>query len=208
MTFKVYINICASLILLSGIHTVISAQSADISAKKTGVATDHTASGNPVRVTSEEQSDSLSGMKRAEEGQGEKTVQRRSMSTIVQDDPCTNSFTNQTVSSTVSVLGCNILTVQNVTVTNSGNLSLAAPIEVVINGPFDVLQGGVLNVTGGGEPQPVTSDFTFYYDASGNRTSRVLGAEKHPAATADKKHPAGRNFHVKREMHIKSAEDE
>ncbi|MDR0573108.1 MAG: hypothetical protein LBG96_03600, partial [Tannerella sp.] len=98
-----------------------------------------------------------------------------SIPAAVQVNSCVNSFTDQTVSTTVSVSGCNILTVQNVTVTGSGNLSLSAPSEVVISGPFDVLSGGTLDVTGGGGPQ--TSDFTFTYDASGNRTSRTVGAD-------------------------------
>jgi hypothetical protein len=183
MIFKIYINVCTLLIFLSGIPAFISAQSADVPTKKSGGATYHNVSVAPVHVTSGEQDGSLPGTEQAEEGQSENSSgqqQSGSMPTAAQAGSCSNSFTNQTVSSTVSVLGCSILTVQNVTVTNSGNLSLSAPVEVIISGPFDVLSGGILDVTGGGEPQPVITDFTFYYDASGNRTSRVLGAAKHP----------------------------
>ena len=48
-----------------------------------------------------------------------------------------STYTNQTVSSSVSVLGCNTLAVQNVTVASNGNLSLSAPAQITINGPFE-----------------------------------------------------------------------
>jgi len=75
-----------------------------------------------------------------------------SLMSAIQLRSCVNTFTGQTVSSIVSVLGCNILTVQSVTVTGSGNLSLTAPAEVVINGPFDVSLGGILSVCDGSQP--------------------------------------------------------
>ena len=59
-----------------------------------------------------------------------------------------STYTNQTVSSSVSVLGCNTLAVQNVTVASNGNLSLSAPAQI----------------------------FTYTYDASGNRTTRQFSA--------------------------------
>ena len=57
-----------------------------------------------------------------------------------------STYTNQTVSSSVSVLGCNTLAVQNVTVASNGNLSLSAPAQITINGPFEVKSGGILNI--------------------------------------------------------------
>ena len=60
-----------------------------------------------------------------------------------------STYTNQTVSSSVSVLGCNTLAVQNVTVASNGNLSLSAPAQMI---------------------------FTYTYDASGNRTTRQFSA--------------------------------
>ena len=75
-----------------------------------------------------------------------------------------NTFTNQTVSSGMSILGCTTLAIQNVTVPSSGNLSLSAPAEVTINGPFEVKSGGVLNMQ---LSQQII--FNYIYDASGNR---------------------------------------
>ena len=57
-----------------------------------------------------------------------------------------STYSNQTVSSSVSVLGCNTLAVQNVTVASNGNLSLSTPAQITINGPFEVKSGGVLNM--------------------------------------------------------------
>ena len=83
-----------------------------------------------------------------------------------------NTFTNQTVSSGMSILGCTTLaiqnvTVQNVTVASNGNLSLSAPAQITINGPFEVKSGGVLNMQ---LSQQII--FNYIYDASGNRTTR------------------------------------
>lgn len=69
-----------------------------------------------------------------------------SLQTTIQTRACVNTFTNQTVSSYLYVLGCNTLVTQNITVTGSGNLSLGAPGVITINGPFDVQWGGQLNV--------------------------------------------------------------
>ena len=77
----------------------------------------------------------------------------------------------QTVSSSVSVLGCNTLAVQNVTVASNGNLSLSAPAQITINGPFEVKSGGILNIR-----QSQQMIFTYTYDASGNRTTRQFSA--------------------------------
>ena len=82
-----------------------------------------------------------------------------------------STYTNQTVSSSVSVLGCNTLAVQNVTVASNGNLSLSAPAQITINGPFEVKSGGILNIR-----QSQHMIFTYTYDASGNRTTRQFSA--------------------------------
>ena len=82
-----------------------------------------------------------------------------------------STYTNQTVSSCVSVLGCNTLAVQNVTVASNGNLSLSAPAQITINGPFEVKSGGILNIR-----QSQQMIFTYTYDASGNRTTRQFSA--------------------------------
>ena len=73
---------------------------------------------------------------------------------------CVSTYTNQTVSSSVSVLGCNTLAVQNVTVA-----------QITINGPFEVKSGGILNIR-----QSQQMIFTYTYDASGNRTTRQFSA--------------------------------
>ena len=54
---------------------------------------------------------------------------------------CVNTFENRTVSSTVSVQGCNTLIVKNVTITNNGDLTLSAPDAVLINGSFEAELG-------------------------------------------------------------------
>ena len=77
---------------------------------------------------------------------------------------CVSTYTNQTVSSSVSVLGCNTLAVQNVTVASNGNLSLSAPAQITINGPFENIR------------QSQQMIFTYTYDASGNRTTRQFSA--------------------------------
>ena len=81
------------------------------------------------------------------------------------------THTNQTVSSSVSVLGCNTLAVQNVTVASNGNLSLSAPAQITINGPLKRQSGGILNIR-----QSQQMIFTYTYDASGNRTTRQFSA--------------------------------
>lgn len=83
-----------------------------------------------------------------------------------------STYTNQTVSSSVSVLGCNTLAVQNVTVASNGNLSLfQLRQQITINGPFEVKSGGILNIR-----QSQQMIFTYTYDASGNRTTRQFSA--------------------------------
>lgn len=87
-------------------------------------------------------------------------------SQAVQASTCVNTFTNQTVSSQMSVVGCSALSVQNVTVTNKGDLYLYVPNGVTINNSFTVQTGGVFNI---GTESPKQTVFTFDYDASGNR---------------------------------------
>ncbi|MDO4702563.1 hypothetical protein [Tannerella sp.] len=105
-----------------------------------------------------------------------------SSSTVIQLRSCVNSFTNQTISSYQTVYGCNSLTVTNVKVLSGGNLSLMAPGEIIINGVFDVMKGGVLNVgttvNPPPPPPPAPSTFQYLYDASGNRVARRLGSVK------------------------------
>ena len=66
---------------------------------------------------------------------------------------CVSTYTNQTVSS------------------SNGNLSLSAPAQITINGPFEVKSGGILNIR-----QSQQMIFTYTYDASGNRTTRQFSA--------------------------------
>ena len=169
MNLNVHIILCALSAFLSGAN-MISAQSTDIGTKVSADSTYHDTTDALADATREMSSNRLPEIRGGKDA------------AAAQVNSCVNSFTDQTVSTTVSVSGCNILTVQNVTVTGSGNLSLSAPSEVVISGPFDVLSGGTLDVTGGGGPQ--TSDFTFSYDASGNRTSRLTGADAARKAAA------------------------
>ena len=90
---------------------------------------------------------------------------------VILATPCVSTFSNQTVNSFISVLGCSTLAVQYVTVTNTGNLSLSAPEAITINGNFEVKSGGVLNVF---KSTPQQKLFKYYYDASGNRISRQV----------------------------------
>lgn len=51
----------------------------------------------------------------------------------VETERCVDTYTNQTVLSSVSVLGCSTLIVKDVSVESNGNLSLSAPTEVTID---------------------------------------------------------------------------
>lgn len=79
---------------------------------------------------------------------------------------CVNTFSNQTVTSKISVVGCTTLSVQNVVVKNKGDLHFYAPGGVTINNTFTVESGGLFNI---GIEEPSQTVFTFDYDASGNR---------------------------------------
>lgn len=91
-------------------------------------------------------------------------------SSVVRAGSCINIFKDQIVTSAISVLGCDTLAVQNVTITNNGDLTLSAPGNITLNGPFMGELGSILNVKAG-ELQLV---FEFFYDASGNRTRRQI----------------------------------
>ena len=129
MKLKAYIKICLSLILLFAVNTIVLAQEANPITKESNDSIYQKKTGSQTEAVIDNKADSLL-----------KEIQTRA---------CVNTFTNQTVSTNVYVEGCNTLTVQNVTVASGGNLSLSAPSEVIINGTFDVLLGGVLNVGGG-----------------------------------------------------------
>lgn len=90
---------------------------------------------------------------------------------VLQAQSCVSSFTNQTVSTTLLVAGCTTLSVQQVTVTNTGNLTLTAPEYIAITGPFEVVAGGRLNIDIAEPPQEIKVR-RFYYDDSGNRIRR------------------------------------
>lgn len=99
------------------------------------------------------------------------TIKRESTNrtfTSVQPRGCINVFENKTVSSSMAVTGCSTLNIQNVTVTNTGNLTLFAPQEVIINSLFEVQLGGVLSIN----EEQVQFNFHYDYDAAGNRTTR------------------------------------
>lgn len=96
-----------------------------------------------------------------------RTNQQSDSISVLLTGSCVNSFENQTVSSTVSVQGCNTLTVKNVTITNNGDLTLSASDAVLINGPFEVQLGGVLNIK-----KKEASIVEFIYNAAGNRILR------------------------------------
>jgi hypothetical protein len=151
MEYLAYIRICMLSILLSGINFYISAQTVDKKIEWMSDSTNHRTEQSIAGTNPAQPADSLS-----------RVVQTRS---------CMNTFTNQTVSSNVSVLGCSTLSAQNITVTSSGMLSLIAPSDVIINGTFDVLPGGTLNVQGEAAPIPISS-YTYTYDAAGNRITR------------------------------------
>lgn len=150
------------LVLLLGTHTIF-AQAVDVPLEVPGDSTYHNISGNnPEKIHFEQLADSA-----------QMSVQSRS---------CVSTYTDQTVSSYIFILGCSTLTTRNITVTNSGNLTLSIPenttlstsSEVMINGAFDVLLGGTLNIGCEGTPPLSTSDFIYHYDASGNRIAREL----------------------------------
>ena len=79
-----------------------------------------------------------------------------------------DTYQNQTVSANVRIHSQNILSVQNVTVTSSGNLKLSADNRIDIAAPFTVQLGGSLELDGGRQ-----HFIRYTYDASGNRIGRT-----------------------------------
>ena len=59
---------------------------------------------------------------------------------------CVTAFTNQTVATDRTVIGCNNLQVENVTVTNNANLKLDAPGSVRIQSGFKIEAGSSLQI--------------------------------------------------------------
>ena len=78
-----------------------------------------------------------------------------------------DTYQNQTVSAEVYVQGRTTLTMNSVTVTSTGELTATAPESIILNGPFEVQQGGVLEIYGR-HAWPVN----YEYDNSGNITAR------------------------------------
>jgi hypothetical protein len=78
-----------------------------------------------------------------------------------------DTFNNQTVATEITVQGRTVLTSQNVTVTNTGQLTLNGPQGIYIPQSFEVNRGGSLTLNGG-----LQFAVTFTYDASGNRIRR------------------------------------
>lgn len=84
---------------------------------------------------------------------------------------CVSTYSNWTaVSSPTTVVGCTTLTVSNITVTSTGNLTLKAPTSVLINPTFLVPSGGYLYV---GIEEAKRQRIRYDYDNSGNRIVRV-----------------------------------
>lgn len=140
--FKAYIRICMALLLLCSF--VDSTYSKSFKTTKESNRVSNQLVSDSVRV--EQQSDSIS---------------------VFAAGSCVNTFENRTVSSKLSIQGCNTLTVQNVTVTSNGDLTLSAPGAVLINGLFETQLGGVLNIT---KKESVIIEFD--YDSTGNRKLR------------------------------------
>jgi hypothetical protein len=76
-------------------------------------------------------------------------------------------YQNQTVNSVVVVQGRSLLSVNNVSVTNTGKLKLSAPAGVSVTGPLTVVLGGEFEMNGG-----MQYAIRYTYDASGNRIRR------------------------------------
>lgn len=83
-----------------------------------------------------------------------------------------DTFQNQTVSTTLTLQGRNTVTMNNVTVTPTGHLTVSAPRGVIIPANFEVQLGGTLYLDG-----QLKNFIRFYYDASGNRIRRQQSTE-------------------------------
>ena len=78
-----------------------------------------------------------------------------------------DTYLNQTVSSSVSVQGREVLTAGNINVTSTGYLKLSAPNGISIVDTLTVQLGGILELNGGSQYR-----VRYYYDAVGNRNRR------------------------------------
>lgn len=118
-----------------------------------------------------------------EDNKGEKTTDNILLQTVVDSarntqshhssvvkNGCVSVFKDKNVSSVISVLGCDSLFVQNVTIINGGNLTLSAPGDVTLNGLFVGELGSILNI----KAEDLQYVFEFFYDASGNREMRQV----------------------------------
>ncbi|MBS6574800.1 hypothetical protein [Parabacteroides goldsteinii] len=143
----IYIKICVMLIFLFCVLNPLFAQDRIDSTSELSDVTNQTSISNP-------------------EDDGYSTD-----STMIEVEPraCVNTFENKTITLYTSVSGCTTLTVKNINVTGTGNLSLSAPDQIVINGPFEALLGGVLSMNC---EQPKRMTFIFKYDGSGNQKLR------------------------------------
>ena len=125
MKIKVYLKTCILLIHLSVISGHLSSQITETIIGELADSTIYTTESQEITLF-EQLEDIIGG--------------------IVQTRSCVSTFTNQTISSFMVVNGCNTLDVQDVTVSNGGDLYLLAPGDITINGVFDVTLGGQLNV--------------------------------------------------------------
>lgn len=80
-----------------------------------------------------------------------------------------DSYQNHVVSDTVSLQGRTTLSIQNVTVAQTGFLKATSPDDIEITGPFEVQLGGQLELNGGRQWK-----INYYYDGIGNIRKRLL----------------------------------
>ena len=60
--------------------------------------------------------------------------------------PCFTNFSNRNVTTNLSIMGCNNLSVENVTITNNAKLKLEASGTITIEGNFEAISGTELEV--------------------------------------------------------------
>ena len=134
---KAYLKMCMLLIHLSTLSGYLAAQVVGATVNESADSAIHTTGRPSGTVIIGQLDDSV-----------EPPLQTRS---------CVNTFTNQTVSTFLLINGCSTLVAQDVVVASGGDLYLLAPGEITINGSFEVLLGGQLNVH---IPPPCFSAFT------------------------------------------------